>query len=90
MSDIFNGSLDQNLYQAFKEMPKVKVLALTTAAGSLNVGETITKLHGVIQFVNGVYNANGVTGAEVDGTTASQVNFDAPVTAGSQAVVLYN
>ena len=79
-----------NLYDEFNKMPKVRAFALTAADGSVDVGETINTLHLVLQSVNGVYSANGITGAVIDGTTDSQINFDAPVTADSIAIIFYS
>lgn len=90
MGNLFSGAFDQNIFNEGMLTPKLRVFSLSAGDGSIDVGETINSLHAVIQSVDGVYSANGTTGSVVDGTTTSQINFDAPVTADAKAIVFYD
>lgn len=68
---------------------KTVAKAVTAASTTIDVGEDITTLYGVIIFVGGIMDT-GVTAAAVNGTTASQIDFTGTVGGTGYAIALYD
>ena len=68
---------------------KTKVIAVTAASTSVNVGEAITTVYGVDIYVSGVQ-STGVTVAAKSGTVSGQVDFTGTVAGIGYAIVKYD